>query len=114
MPIPFLKAIDISPLALVSDSVAGNGPAGSSTTDALEAVRELFSGDGQAEKGRKGQNEVCCRLLRSSVAKRLYFLCPDVCLMLDLIALGPSSSWCARQINDKPYIDEPGPGSRLP
>lgn len=69
MPIPFLKAIDISPLALVSDSVAGNGPAGSSTTDALEAVRELFSGDGQAKKGRKGQNEVCCRLFRSSVAK---------------------------------------------
>ncbi|KAI4964344.1 hypothetical protein ZWY2020_005905 [Hordeum vulgare] len=58
VPIPFLKAIDISPLALVSDSVAGNGPAGSSTTDALEAVRELFSGDGQAKKGRKGQNEV--------------------------------------------------------
>uniref|UniRef100_A0A453LUJ1 Protein kinase domain-containing protein n=1 Tax=Aegilops tauschii subsp. strangulata TaxID=200361 RepID=A0A453LUJ1_AEGTS len=57
VPIPFLKAIDISPLALVSDSVAGNGPAGSSTTDALEAVRELFSGDGQAKKGRKGQNE---------------------------------------------------------
>ncbi|KAK1643974.1 hypothetical protein QYE76_061779 [Lolium multiflorum] len=58
VPIPFLKAIDVSPLALVSDSVAGNGPAGSSTTDALEAVRELFSGDGQAKKGRKGQNEV--------------------------------------------------------
>ncbi|KQK13139.1 serine/threonine-protein kinase dst1 [Brachypodium distachyon] len=58
VPIPFLKAIDISPLALVSDSVSGNGPAGSSTTDALEAVRELFSGDGQAKKGRKGQNEV--------------------------------------------------------
>lgn len=59
MPIPFLKAIDISPLALVSENDAGNGLAGSSTDDALEAVRELFSGDGQAKKGRKGQNEVC-------------------------------------------------------
>ncbi|XP_062212448.1 serine/threonine-protein kinase 1-like [Phragmites australis] len=58
VPIPFLKAIDISPLALVSENVAGNGLAGSSTDDALEAVRELFSGDGQAKKGRKGQNEV--------------------------------------------------------
>ncbi|WVZ60593.1 hypothetical protein U9M48_010592 [Paspalum notatum var. saurae] len=58
VPIPFLKAIDISPLALVSENEAGNGLAGSSTNDALEAVRELFSGDGQAKKGRKGQNEV--------------------------------------------------------
>ncbi|GJM96658.1 hypothetical protein PR202_ga13520 [Eleusine coracana subsp. coracana] len=58
VPIPFLKAIDVSPLSLVSEHVAGNGLAGSSTSDALEAVRELFSGDGQAKKGRKGQNEV--------------------------------------------------------
>ncbi|KAL6637875.1 hypothetical protein ACP70R_025447 [Stipagrostis hirtigluma subsp. patula] len=58
VPIPFLKAIDVSPLALVSENVVGNGLAGSSTNDALEAVRELFSGDGQAKKGRKGQNEV--------------------------------------------------------
>ncbi|KAL5217356.1 hypothetical protein ABZP36_018040 [Zizania latifolia] len=58
VPIPFLKAIDISPLALVSDSVAVNGLAGSNTNDSLEAVRELFSGDGQTKKGRKGQNEV--------------------------------------------------------
>ncbi|CAL4927401.1 unnamed protein product [Urochloa decumbens] len=58
VPIPFLKAIDISPLALVSENEAGNDLAASSTNDALEAVRELFSGDGQAKKGRKGQNEV--------------------------------------------------------
>ncbi|CAL4919132.1 unnamed protein product [Urochloa decumbens] len=58
VPIPFLKAIDISPLALVSENEAGNGLAASSTNNALEAVRELFSGDGQAKKGRKGQNEV--------------------------------------------------------
>nr|CAB3498165.1 unnamed protein product [Digitaria exilis] len=58
VPIPFLKAIDISPLALVSENESGNGLAGSSTNDALAAVRELFSGDGQAKKGRKGQTEV--------------------------------------------------------
>lgn len=29
-----------------------------SGTVALEAVQELFSGDGQGKKGRRGQNEV--------------------------------------------------------
>ncbi|XP_072951482.1 serine/threonine-protein kinase 1 [Typha angustifolia] len=58
VPIPFLKAIDISPLALVSDNVVGDRLPGSSGNAALEAVRELFSGDGQTKKGRKGQNEV--------------------------------------------------------
>ena len=59
MPIPFLKAIDISPLALVSDNILGDKMLGSTGNAALEAVRELFSGDGQTKKGRKGQNEVC-------------------------------------------------------
>nr|CAD1819429.1 unnamed protein product [Ananas comosus var. bracteatus] len=58
VPIPFLKAIDISPLALVSDNVVGDKLPGSSSNAALEAVRELFSGDGQTKKGRKGQTEV--------------------------------------------------------
>ncbi|KAK1296737.1 Mitogen-activated protein kinase kinase kinase 2 [Acorus calamus] len=55
IPIPFLKATDISPLALVSDNVLG-GPE-KSGGNALEAVQELFHGDGQAKKGRRGQNE---------------------------------------------------------
>lgn len=58
MPIPFLKAIDISPLALVSDNILGDRMLGSTGNAALEVVRELFSGDGQTKKGRKGQNEV--------------------------------------------------------
>ncbi|WOL07776.1 hypothetical protein Cni_G16524 [Canna indica] len=57
VPIPFLKAIDISPLALVSENVAGDRIQESSSHAALEAVKELFSGDGQSKKGRKGPNE---------------------------------------------------------
>lgn len=56
--IPVLRAIDISPLALVSDVVPGDRAPGSSGNAALEAVKELFSGDGQTKKGRKGANEV--------------------------------------------------------
>ncbi|TVU44971.1 hypothetical protein EJB05_04436 [Eragrostis curvula] len=78
VPIPFLKAIDVSPLALVSENVAGNSLAGSSTNDALEAVRELFSGDGQAKKGRKGQNEVCCSLFSFHSCRVVLFLMPGV------------------------------------
>ncbi|XP_042409487.1 serine/threonine-protein kinase ATG1-like isoform X1 [Zingiber officinale] len=58
VPIPFLKAIDISPLALVSENVAGDRVQESKSHAALEAVKELFSGDGQSKKGRKGQNEI--------------------------------------------------------
>ncbi|XP_010923631.1 serine/threonine-protein kinase 1 [Elaeis guineensis] len=68
IPIPFLRAIDISPLALVSDVVPGDIAPGSSGNAALEAVKELFSGDGQTKKGRKGANEV---LLPPGVHQRL-------------------------------------------
>jgi len=53
VPIPFLRATDISPIALLSDNVLGN----SGTVD-VEALQELFTGDGQLKKGRRGQNEV--------------------------------------------------------
>ncbi|ONK67394.1 uncharacterized protein A4U43_C06F19710 [Asparagus officinalis] len=58
VPIPFLKAIDISPLALVSDNIVGDSTLGTSNNAALEAVKELFSGDGQTKKGRRAQNEM--------------------------------------------------------
>ncbi|KAL0914246.1 hypothetical protein M5K25_014572 [Dendrobium thyrsiflorum] len=58
VPIPFLKAIDISPLALVSDNIAEDRVSAASGNTALEAVKELFSGDGQMKKGRRGPNEV--------------------------------------------------------
>ncbi|KAJ4959679.1 hypothetical protein NE237_019589 [Protea cynaroides] len=58
VPIPFLRATDISPLALVSDNVLGSKEQGNSGTIAMEAIQELFSGDGQFKKGRRGQNEI--------------------------------------------------------
>ncbi|KAF8399628.1 hypothetical protein HHK36_015500 [Tetracentron sinense] len=58
VPIPFLKASDISPIALVSDNVFGGRQRDNSGTIAMEAVQELFSGDGQSKKGRRGQNEM--------------------------------------------------------
>lgn len=58
VPIPFLKAIDISPLALVSENIVGDRVSAGGGGASLEAVKELFSGDGQSKKARKGQNEV--------------------------------------------------------
>ncbi|KAJ4974470.1 hypothetical protein NE237_007644 [Protea cynaroides] len=58
VPIPFLKATDISPLALVSDNVLGSKQQGNSDIITMETIQELFSGDGQSKKGRRGQNEI--------------------------------------------------------
>ncbi|KAG0467623.1 hypothetical protein HPP92_019203 [Vanilla planifolia] len=58
VPIPFLKAIDISPLALVSESIASDRESGQRGSAAIEAVKDLVGGDGQSKKGRRGLNEV--------------------------------------------------------
>lgn len=58
MPIPFLRATDISPIALLSDNVLGGMQPDTSGSGTVEALQELFSGDGQSKKGRRGQNEV--------------------------------------------------------
>lgn len=58
MPIPFLRATDISPLALLSDNMLGSRQQDSNGSITKEAVQDLFSGDGQSKKGRRGQNEV--------------------------------------------------------
>uniref|UniRef100_A0A1D1Y7W8 non-specific serine/threonine protein kinase n=1 Tax=Anthurium amnicola TaxID=1678845 RepID=A0A1D1Y7W8_9ARAE len=68
VPIPFLKAIDVSPLALVSDNVLGERVPGGSYCTALEEIKELFNGEGQAKKPRKPQNEIP---LPASVHQRL-------------------------------------------
>ncbi|XWS34204.1 hypothetical protein CRYUN_Cryun21dG0020400 [Craigia yunnanensis] len=57
VPIPFLRASDISPIALLSDNVLGGMQQDCSGTMAVEAVQELFAGDGQSKKGRRAQNE---------------------------------------------------------
>ncbi|XP_015895182.3 serine/threonine-protein kinase 1 isoform X2 [Ziziphus jujuba] len=58
VPIPFLRATDISPIALLSDNVIGGMQQDNDRTVAVEALQELFTGDGQSKKGRRGQNEM--------------------------------------------------------
>ncbi|CAN4124613.1 unnamed protein product [Withania somnifera] len=58
VPIPFLRATDISPVALLSDDVLGDWQRDNSGKTAVEAMQELFSGDSQSKKGRSRQNEV--------------------------------------------------------
>ncbi|KAA3483782.1 germinal center kinase 1-like isoform X1 [Gossypium australe] len=68
VPIPFLRATDISPIALLSDNFLVGMYRDFSGTMALEALQELFAGDGQSKKGRRAQNEM---QLPPSVYKRL-------------------------------------------
>lgn len=63
VPIPFLRATDISPIALLSDNVLGGMQHDNRGAVAVETLQELFSGDGQSKKGRRGQNEVSLILL---------------------------------------------------
>lgn len=58
VPIPFLRATDISPIALLSDNVLGGLQQDTTGTATVEALQELFSGDGQSKRGRRGQIEV--------------------------------------------------------
>ncbi|TYG90485.1 hypothetical protein ES288_A12G185900v1 [Gossypium darwinii] len=58
VPIPFLRASDISPIALLSDNILGGMQQDSTGNVAVEALQELFAGDGQSKKGRRTQNEV--------------------------------------------------------
>lgn len=58
VPIPFLRATDISPIALLSEDVLGDWQRDNSGKTAVEAMQELFSGDSQSKKGRSRQNEV--------------------------------------------------------
>ncbi|XP_017427206.1 serine/threonine-protein kinase 1 isoform X2 [Vigna angularis] len=58
VPIPFLRATDISPIALLSDNVLGGLQQDTGGTGTVEALQELFSGDGQSKKGRRALNEM--------------------------------------------------------
>lgn len=58
VPIPFLRATDISPIALLSDNVLGGRQGDSGGSVAVEAIQELFTSDAQTKKGRSRQNEV--------------------------------------------------------
>lgn len=66
VPIPFLRATDISPIALLSDNVLGGWQQDNGGNIAVEAMQELFSGDAQPKKGRSRQNEVLFLLIGSN------------------------------------------------
>eukprot|EP00250_Pteridium_aquilinum_P018710 c24178_g1_i1 orf=453-1793(-) len=73
VPIPFLKATDISPLALISNDILGEEKGGDGNAVALEAIRELYNGGGLGDtpqkRGKKSQtNELP---LPASVLKRV-------------------------------------------
>eukprot|EP00252_Welwitschia_mirabilis_P020642 TRINITY_DN5098_c0_g1_i1.p1 TRINITY_DN5098_c0_g1~~TRINITY_DN5098_c0_g1_i1.p1 ORF type:complete len:845 (-),score=180.37 TRINITY_DN5098_c0_g1_i1:386-2920(-) len=81
VPIPFLKATDISPIALISDNLYGGEPDHSGAV-ALEAIQELYNGgsvgDGQLRRGRRPANNemplppnLCQRLATSSTLLNL-------------------------------------------
>ncbi|XP_071686286.1 serine/threonine-protein kinase 1 isoform X2 [Rutidosis leptorrhynchoides] len=57
VPIPFLRATDISPIALLSENVLGSQHLDDVGNVAVEALQELFTGDGLSKKGRR-QNEL--------------------------------------------------------
>ncbi|KAG2253707.1 hypothetical protein Bca52824_083843 [Brassica carinata] len=58
VPIPFLRATDISPIALLSENMIGGMQHDGNGTVAVEALQELFSSDPSSKKGRRGQNEM--------------------------------------------------------
>lgn len=58
VPIPFLRATDISPIALLSENLPGGLSQDSTGTMAVESLQELFTGEGLSKKGRRPQNEV--------------------------------------------------------
>jgi len=78
VPIPFLRATDISPIALLSDNVLGGLQQDTAGTGTVEALQELFSGDGQSKKGRRALNEVtvCGANLRMYMCSAVHLLWP--------------------------------------
>ncbi|KAL6192883.1 hypothetical protein ACLB2K_033969 [Fragaria x ananassa] len=71
VPIPFLRATDISPIALLSDNVLGGMQRDNSGAGAIDALQELFTGDAQSKKGRRGQNERRTSASKKKCGRRL-------------------------------------------
>lgn len=83
VPIPFLRATDISPIALLSDNVLGGAKRDTSSGSVtVEVLQELFTGDGQAKKGRLRQNEV----ILSSILSPSLHLCSYILLRQKLLS----------------------------
>ncbi|KAI5073302.1 hypothetical protein GOP47_0011315 [Adiantum capillus-veneris] len=73
VPIPFLKATDISPLALISNDTFGEEKGGGGNAVAIEAIQDLYNGGGFGDTPQKrGRKPQASELpLPASVQKRL-------------------------------------------
>lgn len=83
---------------------------------ALEAVKELFSGDGQSKKGRKGQNEVTPAYFVLCCIKLLVkcYLCDVWGFTIGCsVGVDPASSRGTSEIDYKSNIDESSSGFSL-
>lgn len=58
VPIPFLKATDLSPIALTFDRIFTDGRSDRNSNVALEAIQDLYVGEGPVRRGRKVFNEM--------------------------------------------------------
>lgn len=72
VPIPFLRATDISPIALLSDNLLGDRQWDNGGNVAVEAIQELFSTDAQSKKGRSRQNEFLFDVLQVPLPPSVY------------------------------------------
>lgn len=113
VPIPFLRATDISPIALLSDNVLGGVQHDNRGTVAVETLQELFTGDGQSKKGRRGQNEVpssCTSLIPCSFISWT----PKTFVLFVFRTADASSTQCLSKTYFKSNTIEPRPGFSLP
>jgi serine/threonine-protein kinase 24/25/MST4 len=58
VPIPFLKATDLSPIALTFDRIFTDGRSDRSGNVAMEAIQDLYVSEGPVRRGRKVFNEM--------------------------------------------------------
>lgn len=111
VPIPFLRATDISPIALLSDNMLGGSQLDDSGNIAVDAIQELFTGDAQSKKGRNRQNEVRrlpVLLLLPSLSQPLTFV-----WWVSAVA-GTFTSQCIPETRFKSYSNESCSGPSLP
>lgn len=112
VPIPFLKATDISPIALLSGNMIGGQDQDNCGNIAVEAMQELFTSDGPSKKGRSRQNEVLPLALSPAPSFLLYILGAHLLALYCIV--GAPSTKCLPETYFKSHINEPSSGVSLP
>lgn len=112
VPIPFLKATDISPIALLSGNMIGGQDQDNCGNIAVEAMQELFTSDGPSKKGRSRQNEVLSLALSPAPSFLLNILGAHLLALYCIV--GAPSTKCLPETYFKSHINEPSSGVSLP